>query len=96
MVCNFFTANQAKLFINSVINNTTIPDTCFALAFPQDSFSEWADYRSFGLRSAMAYIFVFDLTCYESFTHIKALRDQVSFAMFKKYTTTENGLTILH
>ncbi|XP_071543471.1 ras-like protein family member 10B [Panulirus ornatus] len=25
----------------------------------------------------MAYIFVFDLTCYESFTHIKALRDQV-------------------
>lgn len=26
----------------------------------------------------MAYVFVFDLTCYESFTHIKALRDQVT------------------
>ena len=46
-------------------------------AFPQNSFSEWADYRFYGLRSAMAYVFVFDLTCYESFAHIKALRDQV-------------------
>lgn len=47
-------------------------------AFPQNSYSEWSDYRFYGLRSAMAYMFVFDLTSYDSFTHIKALRDQVS------------------
>lgn len=87
--------NQAKLYINSAISNTLLPDICYVLAFPQDSFSEWADYRSYGLRSAMAYIFVFDLTCYESFTHIKALRDQVSLGKSKRYTTTENRLTIL-
>ncbi|ROT78217.1 hypothetical protein C7M84_003075 [Penaeus vannamei] len=48
-------------------------------AFPQNSYSEWADYRFYGLRSAMAYMFVFDLTSYDSFTHIKALRDQIYF-----------------
>ena len=62
------------------IRNTPIlilPSSSPSSAFPQNSFSEWADYRFYGLRSAMAYVFVFDLTCYESFTHIKALRDQV-------------------
>ncbi|KAK4302114.1 hypothetical protein Pmani_025777 [Petrolisthes manimaculis] len=66
----------------SVLVNDRAYQLCIAdlppiRAFPQDSFSEWADYRSYGLRSAMAYVFVFDLTCYDSFTHIKALRDQV-------------------
>ncbi|XP_045606381.1 ras-like protein family member 10B [Procambarus clarkii] len=66
----------------SVLVNDRVYQLCIAdlppiRAFPQNSFTEWADYRFYGLRSAMAYVFVFDLTCYESFTHIKALRDQV-------------------
>ncbi|XP_063841897.1 ras-like protein family member 10B [Scylla paramamosain] len=39
----------------------------------------------------MAYVFVFDLTCYESFAHIKALRDQV----YESRDMREVGMVVL-
>ncbi|KAF2356683.1 Small GTPase superfamily, partial [Trinorchestia longiramus] len=45
--------------------------------FPTSSLQEWSEYRQFGLRSAAAYLLVFDLNCPESFVHIKHLRDQI-------------------
>ena len=58
----------------------------FVLAFPQNSFAEWADCRQYGLRSASAFIFMFDLTRADSFTHIKMLRDQVNIEIWVAYT----------
>ncbi|XP_069959005.1 ras-like protein family member 10B [Cherax quadricarinatus] len=71
------TNHWPSVLVNDRLYQLCIADLPPIRAFPQNSYSEWADYRFYGLRSAMAYVFVFDLTSYETFTHIKALRDQV-------------------
>lgn len=45
--------------------------------FPVNSYYEWTDYRFYGLRSATAYILVFDLSNLETFQYIKSLREQI-------------------
>lgn len=45
--------------------------------FPVNSYYEWTDYRYYGLRSATAYILVFDLSNIETFQYIKTLREQI-------------------
>lgn len=45
--------------------------------FPVNSYYEWTDYRFYGLRSATAYILVFDLSNMETFQYIKTLREQI-------------------
>ncbi|XP_048521701.1 ras-like protein family member 10B [Dendroctonus ponderosae] len=45
--------------------------------FPVNSFYEWANYRYYGLRSATAYILVFDLSNIDTFQYIKTLREQI-------------------
>ena len=45
--------------------------------FPPDSFSEWSDYRFYGLRSASAYLLVYDVSVPSSFHFIKAIREQI-------------------
>lgn len=45
--------------------------------FPVNSYYEWTDYRFYGLRSATAYILVFDLSNLETFQYIKTLREQI-------------------
>lgn len=46
--------------------------------FPVNSYYEWTDYRFYGLRSAHAYILVFDLSNIETFQYVKTLREQIS------------------
>ncbi|XP_044261484.1 ras-like protein family member 10B, partial [Tribolium madens] len=46
--------------------------------FPVNSYYEWANYRYYGLRSATAYILVFDLSNLETFQYIRTLREQIS------------------
>lgn len=45
--------------------------------FPVNSYYEWTDYRFYGLRSATAYILVFDLSNIETFQYVKTLREQI-------------------
>lgn len=45
--------------------------------FPVNSLYEWTEYRFYGLRSATAYILVFDLSNVDTFTYIRTLRDQI-------------------
>lgn len=42
-----------------------------------NSYYEWTDYRFYGLRSAHAYILVFDLSNIETFQYVKTLREQI-------------------
>ncbi|XP_014224779.1 ras-related protein rapA [Trichogramma pretiosum] len=45
--------------------------------FPVSSHLEWTDFRYYGLRSATAYVLVYDLSNQETFQYIKTLRDQI-------------------
>lgn len=45
--------------------------------FPVNSYYEWANYRYYGLRSASAYVLVFDLSNLETFQYIRTLREQI-------------------
>lgn len=45
--------------------------------FPVSSDLEWTDFRYYGLRSATAYVLVFDLSNQETFQYIKQLREQI-------------------
>ncbi|KAI4501264.1 hypothetical protein M0802_003637, partial [Mischocyttarus mexicanus] len=45
--------------------------------FPVTSDLEWTDFRYYGLRSATAYVLVFDLSNQETFQYIRKLREQI-------------------
>ncbi|XP_017890977.1 ras-like protein family member 10B [Ceratina calcarata] len=45
--------------------------------FPVSSYLEWTEFRYYGLRSANAYVLVFDLSNQDTFQYIKTLRDQI-------------------
>ncbi|XP_033322618.1 ras-like protein family member 10B isoform X1 [Megalopta genalis] len=45
--------------------------------FPVSSHLEWTDFRYCGLRSANAYVLVFDLSNQETFQYIRTLREQI-------------------
>ncbi|XP_060533821.1 ras-like protein family member 10B [Cylas formicarius] len=45
--------------------------------FPVNSYYEWANYRFYGLRSATAYILIFDLSNIDTFQYVKTLREQI-------------------
>ncbi|XP_058810874.1 ras-related protein Ral-B [Phymastichus coffea] len=45
--------------------------------FPVSSHLEWTDFRYYGLRSATAYVLVFDLSNQETFQYIRTLREQI-------------------
>ncbi|CAH1801561.1 unnamed protein product [Owenia fusiformis] len=86
-VCNTFHSEydptvQKQFYYSSVIFNDTIFEIkiidCPVIPyFPLDSFYEWADYRGYGLRSATAYILVYDITSDDSFQYVRIMREQI-------------------
>ena len=60
-----------NLFELKIIDLPPIP------AFPATTDIEWRDFRFYGLRSATAYLLVYDVTSPASFRHIKQMRDQM-------------------
>ena len=48
--------------------------------FPSNSDDEWENYRHFGLRSADAYLLVYDLSTPSSFHFIQCTRDQIAMS----------------
>lgn len=67
-----------SIIVGDRLYDVKISDVPVIPYFPQDSFCEWCDFRFCGLRSASAYILVFDLTNPEvTFQYIRKLRNQM-------------------
>ncbi|XP_046386357.1 uncharacterized protein LOC124156085 [Ischnura elegans] len=68
-----------SVVINGRLYDLKISDLPPVPYFPVDSLLEWTDFRSYGLRSATAYVLVFDLSnAADTFRHIKCLREQMA------------------
>lgn len=64
--------------INDRLYELKISDLPAIPYFPVNSFYEWTDFRFYGLRSATAYILVFDLSNVDTFQYIRTLREQIA------------------
>ncbi|XP_037093085.1 ras-like protein family member 10B isoform X2 [Pollicipes pollicipes] len=65
------------VLLNSQLFAFRLHDVASVRRFPAGSEQEWSSCRALGLRSAAAYVLVFDLTCPESFRYIRTIRDQM-------------------
>ncbi|XP_049942688.1 ras-like protein family member 10B [Schistocerca serialis cubense] len=70
-------AYYPTVVINERLYELKVSDIPVIPYFPINSFYEWADFRFYGLRSANAYVLVFDLCNTDSFQYIRSLRDQM-------------------
>ncbi|XP_014665131.1 PREDICTED: ras-like protein family member 10B [Priapulus caudatus] len=66
-----------SVVINEHLYQIRIVDLPVIPYFPMTSLHEWTDFRFYGLRSATAYLLVFDLTQEQSFQYIKSIREQI-------------------
>lgn len=66
-----------SVIINDHLYELKISDLPVISYFPVNSYYEWADYRFYGLRSATAYILVFDLSNVETFQFVRTMREQM-------------------
>ncbi|XP_073471326.1 ras-like protein family member 10B isoform X2 [Aquarana catesbeiana] len=74
--------NTRRVFLPAVVMNghvheLQIMDFPPISSFPVNTLQEWADSCCRGLRSAHAYILVYDICCFDSFEYIKTLRQQI-------------------
>ncbi|XP_069691378.1 uncharacterized protein [Periplaneta americana] len=66
-----------SVIINEHLYELKISDIPVIPYFPVNSYYEWTDYRFYGLRSATAYVLVFDLSNADTFQYIRTLREQM-------------------
>lgn len=66
-----------SIIINDHLYELKISDIPVISYFPVNSYYEWADYRFYGLRSATAYILVFDLSNVDTFQYVRTMREQM-------------------
>ncbi|KAK6627010.1 hypothetical protein RUM44_009487 [Polyplax serrata] len=66
-----------SVIINERLYELKISDIPVIPYFPVNAYYEWTDYRFYGLRSATAYILVFDLSNIDTFQYIRTLREQI-------------------
>lgn len=66
-----------SVIINEHVYDMKIVDCPYIPYFPSNSLQEWTDYRGFSLRQATAYVLVYDITSEDSFSYMKALREQI-------------------
>lgn len=66
-----------SIIMNSNLFHVKIIDMPMINYFPANAFYEWTDYRGCALRSADAYLLLFDLTSPGTFHYIKVIRDQL-------------------
>ncbi|GFR30430.1 ras-like protein family member 10B [Trichonephila clavata] len=71
------TVYNPTVVFNEHIYSMRIVDLPVIPYFPSNSANEWIDFRNYGLRSASAYILVFDLNDLETFQYVKSIRDQI-------------------
>ena len=66
-----------SVIINDHLYEVKIIDCPVIPYFPANSLCEWTDFRGYGLRTATAYVLVFDITNDETFQYVKMLREQI-------------------
>lgn len=66
-----------SVIINDRLYELKISDIPVIPYFPVNAYYEWTDYRFYGLRSATAYILVFDLSDVETFQYVRTIREQM-------------------
>lgn len=66
-----------SLILNESLFEVKLIDLPVIPFFPPDSLTEWTDYRFYGLRSASAYLLVYDVSVPSSFHFVKAIREQM-------------------
>jgi Ras-like protein family protein 10B len=72
--------------INSNLCHIKIIDMPMISYFPTNSFYEWTDYRRCALRTAHAYIIVFDLTSPGSFHYVKGTINTLTLCTYTSNT----------
>lgn len=68
---------RPAVILNGTMYELKVLDLPPITAFPSSSSQEWLDLRCRGLRSANAYILVYDICCVESFEYVKMIRQQI-------------------
>ncbi|XP_007894753.1 ras-like protein family member 10B [Callorhinchus milii] len=63
--------------MNEHVHDLQIMDFPPIPSFPVNTLQEWADVCCRGLRSAHAYILVYDICCFDSFEYVKTIRQQI-------------------
>ncbi|XP_078535745.1 ras-like protein family member 10B isoform X2 [Lissotriton helveticus] len=63
--------------MNGHVHDLQIMDFPSIASYPVNTLQEWADACCRGLRSAHAYILVYDICCFDSFEYIKTIRQQI-------------------
>ncbi|XP_051891720.1 ras-like protein family member 10B [Pristis pectinata] len=63
--------------MNEHVHDLQIMDFPPIPSFPVNTLQEWTDTCCRGLRSAHAYILVYDICCFDSFEYIKTIRQQI-------------------
>ena len=66
-----------SLILNESLFELKIIDLPVVPYFPPDNIAEWTDFKYYGLRSASAYILVYDVSVPSTFQFIKTLREQM-------------------
>ena len=66
-----------SLILNESLFELKVIDLPVIPFFPPDSLTEWSEYRFYGLRSASAYLLVYDVSVPSSFHFVKAIRQQM-------------------
>ena len=73
----YFSSEKNIFFFSDSLFELKLIDLPVIPFFPPDSMVEWSDYRFFGLRSASAYLLVYDVSVPSTFSFVKALREQM-------------------
>ena len=90
MVSNSFTSNydptrsKSEYFPNLVLETSILECRVVDLPaidkFPTTSEDEWQNFRHYGLRSADAYLLVYDVTTPSSFRFLQLIREQIAMS----------------
>ena len=65
------------MILNESLFELKVIDLPVVNYFPPDNIAEWTDFKYYGLRSASAYILVYDVSLPSTFQFIKTLREQM-------------------
>ncbi|KAK2159713.1 hypothetical protein NP493_1694g00059 [Ridgeia piscesae] len=68
---------RPSFIINEQVYEVTIVDCPPVTYFPATSLYEWTDFRGYGLRSANAYLLIYDVTDDDSFRFVRSMREQI-------------------
>lgn len=90
---DFFQLYFPTILLNHKIYDIRLADLPEIGEFPQNSLEEWECHRGLGLRSATAYVLVYDLKSPESLLYVKKLRQQICAA--RQYSPDMHLLPIL-